>query len=195
MRKALENRSSPVPVLAMVLLAALAGCTTKGTSTPTTPDVAQPRVKASELRAYCPTVTLRDGTAYFSTYSGDRTPDNVVYQAALTDTTRSCQYGDGTIIIDAAVAGKVVPGPKYHDGTITMPIRLAVLQGGKVVYSKLQRQTATITNGDTATQFMFNDKGITVPRSGQNDLQVFVGFDEGPATADHKTAHMGRKRK
>ncbi len=91
MRKALENRSSPVPVLAMVLLAALAGCTTKGTSTPTTPDVAQPRVKASELRAYCPTVTLRDGTAYFSTYSGDRTPDNVVYQAALT---AACTYAN-----------------------------------------------------------------------------------------------------
>ena len=28
-----------------------------------------PKVKASDLRAYCPKVTLRDGTAYFNTYA------------------------------------------------------------------------------------------------------------------------------
>jgi hypothetical protein len=104
----------------------------------------------------------------------------VIYQAALTDTTRACQHGAGTMTIDVAAAGKVVPGPKYKSGTITMPIRVAVRQGDQVIYSKLHKQAVTIANGDTATQFVFNDKAITVPTADKNNIQIFVGFDEGP---------------
>jgi len=183
MQIASQNRSSLFPVFATVLLTALAGCTTSGGDKSTVTAAGdQPRIKASELRAYCPTVTLRDGTAYFSTYAkgGDKDPAQVVYQASLTDVTRSCQYGDGTITIDVAAAGKVVPGPKYKNGTITMPVRVAVRQGDQVVYSKLHKQAVTITNGDTATQFVFNDKGISLPMPDQQNIQIFVGFDEGP---------------
>ncbi|WP_036581244.1 hypothetical protein, partial [Brucella anthropi] len=140
------------------------------------------RIKESELRAFCPSVSLRDGTAFFNTYEkgGDKDPARVIYQAALTDTTRACQHGAGTMTIDVAAAGKVVPGPKYKSGTITMPIRVAVRQGDQVIYSKLHKQAVTIANGDTATQFVFNDKAITVPTADKNNIQIFVGFDEGP---------------
>jgi hypothetical protein len=160
MQKASQNRSSLFPVFATVLLTALAGCTTSGGDKPgATASADQPRVKASELRAYCPTVTLRDGTAFFSTYAkgGDKDPAQVIYQASLTDVTRACQYGDGTI-----------------------PVRVAVRQGDQVVYSKLHKQTVTITNSDTATQFVFNDKGISLPMPDRQNIQIFVGFDEGP---------------
>ncbi|GAA5540200.1 hypothetical protein D8666_09485 [Ochrobactrum soli] len=183
MQKASQNRSSLFPVFATVLLAALAGCTTSGSEKPGDMAAEGPkRISASELRAYCPTVTLRDGTAFFSTYAkgGDKDPAQVVYQASLTDVTRSCQYGDGNITIDVAAAGKVVPGPKYKSGTITMPVRVAVRQGDQVVYSKLHKQAVTITNGDTATQFVFNDKGISLPMPDKQNIQIFVGFDEGP---------------
>ena len=183
MQKASQNRSSLFPVFATVLLAALAVCTTSGSEKPGDMAAEGPkRISASELRAYCPTVTLRDGTAFFSTYAkgGDKDPAQVVYQASLTDVTRSCQYGDGTITIDVAAAGKVVPGPQYKSGTITMPVRVAVRQGDQVVYSKLHKQVVTITNGDTATQFVFNDKGISLPMPDKQNIQIFVGFDEGP---------------
>ncbi|MBJ6132116.1 hypothetical protein JAU75_04680 [Ochrobactrum sp. Q0168] len=183
MQKASQNRSSLFPVFATVLLTALAGCTTSGSEKPGDMAAEGPkRISASELRAYCPTVTLRDGTAFFSTYAkgGDKDPAQVVYQASLTDVTRACQYGDGTITIDVAAAGKVVPGPKYKNGTITMPVRVAVRQGDQVVYSKLHKQAVTINNGDTATQFVFNDKGISLPMPDKQNIQIFVGFDEGP---------------
>ena len=192
MQTAPQNRSSLFPVFATVLLAALAGCTTSGTdkaadggsgSSLTTPAATgDQRIKESELRAFCPSVSLRDGTAFFNTYEkgGDRDPARVIYQAALTDTTRACQHGAGTMTIDVAAAGKVVPGPKYKSGTITMPIRVAVRQGDQVIYSKLHKQAVTIANGDTATQFVFNDKAITVPTADKNNIQIFVGFDEGP---------------
>ena len=184
MQKALQNRSSLFPVFATVLLAALAGCTTSGTQKSADgaqADAGQTRIKESELRAFCPTVSLRDGTAYFNTYEkgGDKDASRVIYQAALTDTTRSCQYTDGTISLDVAAAGKVVPGPKYKSGNITMPVRVAVLQGDKVIYSKLHKQTVNVTGGG-ATQFVFNDKGISIPSDSARSVQIFVGFDEGP---------------
>src|SRR5690606_2450907 len=112
MQTAPQNRSSLFPVFATVLLAALAGCTTSGTdkaadgapgASLTTPAASgDQRVKESELRALCPSVSLRDGTAFFTTYEkgGDKDSARVIYQAALTDTTRACQYGSGTMTID-----------------------------------------------------------------------------------------------
>ncbi|APX69397.1 MULTISPECIES: hypothetical protein [unclassified Brucella] len=188
MQKASQNRSSLFPVFATVLLASLAGCTTSGTengansSLPTKATSGEKRISETELRAYCPPVSLRDGTAFFNTYEkgGDKDPERVIYQAALTDTTRSCQYGNGTLTMDIAGAGKVVPGPKYKTGTIVMPIRVAIRQGDQVVYSKLHKQRVSITNPDTATQFVFNDKGVTIPMPDKQNVQIFIGFDEGP---------------
>ncbi|APY13375.1 MULTISPECIES: hypothetical protein [Brucella] len=188
MQKASQNRSSLFPVFATVLLASLAGCTTSGTengansSLPTKATSGEKRISETELRAYCPSVSLRDGTAFFNTYEkgGDKDPERVIYQAALTDTTRSCQYGNGTLTMDIAGAGKVVPGPKYKTGTIVMPIRVAIRQGDQVVYSKLHKQRVSITNSDTATQFVFNDKGVTIPMPDKQNVQIFIGFDEGP---------------
>lgn len=181
MQTASQNRSSLVPVLATVTFALLAGCTTSGTENAAATSGEQ-RVKASELRAYCPSVTLREGTAYFNSYEKgkENDPAHVIYQASITDTTRSCQYADGSIIIDVAAAGKVIPGPKYRSGTITMPIRIAVVEGDKVIHSKLHHQSVSVTSGGTATQFVFNEKGISFPMPAKQNVQIFVGFDEGP---------------
>ncbi|MDT4884618.1 hypothetical protein FQZ97_1207770 [compost metagenome] len=72
-----------------------------------------------------------------------------------------------------------MPGPKYESGNITMPIRVAVHQGDKVIYSKLHKQTVNVTGGG-ATQFVFSDKGISIPSDSARSVQIFVGFDEGP---------------
>ena len=84
-------------------------------------------VRESELRAFCPPVSLREGTAYFTTYEkgGQDQPGSVIYQASITDVTRKCTYGTGSFGMTVAVAGRVVPGPKGNTGTITMPIRIA----------------------------------------------------------------------
>lgn len=182
MQKASKNRSSLYSVFATAMLVALAGCNTSGSSRPTVASNGEVRIKESELRAYCPSVSLREGTAFFNTYEkgGDQDASRVVYQASLTDITRACKYGDGTMNIEVAAAGKVVPGPKYHNGTITMPIRVAVLQGDRVIYSQLHKQVLKIANPDEATQFVMNDTGISIPMPDKQNIQIFVGFDEGP---------------
>lgn len=160
------------------------------------------RVKASDLMAYCPTITLRDGTAYFNTYAkggkkAKKAPDaeapedaaadtqdnsaNIVYQAAITDVTRDCSRNAGTLTMNVAVAGKIVPGPVGSPGTITMPIRIAVVQGANVLYSQLHQYKVQVSDMSAATQFLFNDANVSIPEPTAKNYQVFAGFDEGPA--------------
>ncbi|MBB2970046.1 hypothetical protein [Mesorhizobium sp. RMAD-H1] len=190
MDKASYNRSAFHQVFAMALALAAAGCTTKGDGSGTTAGGTTPlpstsgeqRISESELRAYCPNVTLREGTAFFNTYEKGGEKDNarIIYQAAITDVTRACQYAPGTTTVDVAAAGKIVPGPKFKAGTITMPIRVVVTQGDSVLYSKLHKHQVSVTNPSSATQFVFNDRGISFPTPAEKSIQIFVGYDEGP---------------
>lgn len=79
-----------------------------------------------------------------------------------------------------AVAGKVVPGPVGTAGSVTMPIRVAVLRDDQVVYSKLFQHNVVISETAGATQFIFNDPDIVIPGQADRSVQVIVGYDEGP---------------
>jgi hypothetical protein len=137
-------------------------------------------ITADELRAYCPRVTLRSGTAFYSTYErgGDGDKNKIVYQASLTDVTRSCEYSGGMLNMAVATAGRVVPGPVARDGTITMPSRIAVVRGEEVLYSKLHQYQTSIAALSPATQFVFKDPDVSIPVPTARNIEVFVGFDE-----------------
>jgi hypothetical protein len=156
------------------------------------------KVKASDLQAYCPAITLRDGTAYFNTYAksgkkarkADTAEDgmadaadnsaNIIYQASITDVTRDCSRDAGQLTLNVAVAGKVVPGPQGSAGSMTMPIRVVVVHGTDVLYSKLHQHKLQIADTSAATQFVFNDPNIVIPLPTDTGYQIFAGFDEGP---------------
>ena len=89
--------------------------------------------------------------------------------------------------MNVAVSGKVVPGPKFTPGTITVPIRVAVIQGTNVLYSTLHKQAISASDGSAATQFVFNDPNVSFPKPTAQNIQVFIGFDEGPASAASKS--------
>jgi hypothetical protein len=157
------------------------------------------RITESELRAYCPAVTLREGTAFYTVHAKGAKkkkpsdeqevdpgapPDegaDVVYQASIDNVTRACNYHDGVLTMTVAVAGKIVPGPLAKVGKITMPIRVAVLQGDNVLYSKLAQYSVDIADTSSASQFLYSDPEVTFPRPTARDIQVFAGYDEGPA--------------
>ena len=186
------------------LMFAVAGCQSGGKGAlgvggdPQAAAAADTRVKASDLLAYCPIITLRDGTAYFNTYAkggkkakkadaedGAATAAsddsaNIVYQAAITDVTRDCSRSGGSLTMNVAVAGKVVPGPKGGAGSITMPIRIVVVHGSDVLYSQLHQYKLQVTDTSAATQFVFNDPNVTIPEPTDKGYQVFAGYDEGP---------------
>ena len=138
------------------------------------------KVLESELRAYCPRITLREGTAFFNTYvkGGEDDPTKLVYQAAISDVTRSCTRAGGMLTMHVAVAGKVVPGPAGKAGSMAMPIRIVVLRGEEVLYSELHKHQVSV--GNASTQWVFNYPNVTIPIPAEENIQVFAGYDEGP---------------
>jgi hypothetical protein len=199
--KSEAQKSSPfhqlrAPICAMIFAMGLAGCSTSGSKTldPNSPKAqevadAQKRITSSELLAYCPQVTIREGTAVLANYgkSADKTPDNLIYQASISDETRACQTNGDNLTMNVAVAGKLVPGAKFSPGNITVPIRVAVVQGTSVLYSTLHQQSVAATSSDAATQFLFHDPNVTFPKPTAQNIQVFIGFDEGPDGTAAKT--------
>lgn len=172
-----------VKASAAVLLGLIvAGCTTSGGSQSAATVASEPRVTQNDLQIYCPRITLREGTSYFSTYEkgGQGDSERVIYQASISDVTRDCRRDNGNLTITVAAAGRVVPGPKFRNGTITMPIRVAVLQGDKVISSTLHKQAVKMDNAQAATQFLFSGTPFTVPEASARQVQIFIGFDEGP---------------
>ena len=190
-----------------------------------TPPPPDPKVLQSQLLAYCPKVTLRDGTAYFNTYAKGgqkpkkkadaavqdaqaaepapdgtivdplKDPTKIIYQASITDVTRDCTHANGSLTMKIAVAGKIVPGPMFSPGTISMPIRVAVMHGTDVLYSQLHPYQVQVSNPSTATQFVFTDSNIVVPEPTAKDYQAFAGYDEAtPKAVTDKPKKPGKKK-
>lgn len=143
---------------------------------------AQQKVTQEELLAYCPGVSLREGTAYYNTYTrdGQDDPAKIIYQASISDVTRSCTNNAGMMTMNVAVAGRVIPGPAGQAGTIKMPIRVVVVRGSEVLYSQLHDYQVQVGGAAGATQFVFNDPAVTFPTPEKGTVQVFAGYDEGP---------------
>lgn len=142
----------------------------------------QETVSVEELRAFCPPITLREGTAFFRTYErgGDGDPSRIIHQASISDVTRSCSYNGDAITMNVAVAGRIVPGPRGGTGGVTMPIRVAVVRGTEVLYTQLHRYQVEISDTAGATQFVFNDPNVNFILPADRGVRVFAGYDEGP---------------
>ena len=137
----------------------------------------------SALSEYCPAVRIRAGTETFRVFpkGADKTnTDNVRYQATITKVARECAYVGQNLTIKVGARGRVITGPGGDSGDITMPIRVAVTEGGETVYSKLYKPTETIASGSTNTQFSFVDNEVVIPAPRNTNVRVYIGFDEGP---------------
>ena len=109
---------------------------------------------------------------------GEEDPTKLVYQASISDVTRSCSRAGGTLTINVAVAGKVVPGPAGKAGPVTLPIRIVILRGEEILYSQLHKHQVAV--GNTSTQWIFSHPNVSIPIPAEQNLEVFAGFDEGP---------------
>jgi hypothetical protein len=146
------------------------------------------KVAEADLRAYCPRVTLRDGTTFFNTYAkgAKDDPTKVIYQASISDATRSCRTVDGNMTIDVAIGGRVVPGPAFAPGNVNLPIRVVVSRGDEVLYTNLGQQQVAVQDPSAAAQFVYRDSNVSFTLPPDQRVTVFVGFDEGGAKDQKK---------
>lgn len=149
---------------------------------------AQPAA-APVVQGICPPIALRDGTAFFRTYAKggkgvDGAPDDpekVIHQASLADTTRACVRTEtNQLNITVMVQGRLVAGPLGKAGPVSMPIRVAVIDGDQVLYSELTKFESTLADPNQASQFVFTKEVTGLPGEISRLAKVYVGFDEGP---------------
>ncbi|MBW8640131.1 hypothetical protein K1W69_23250 [Hoeflea sp. WL0058] len=164
------------------LMALVAGCNTSGNTGGA--GAIDEKLGAKVVQGGCPSVQLRDGTAYIRRYArgGEDDPQKIVYQASITDTTRQCSITGSQMNITVVAAGHVAAGPAGGAGVVKMPIRVAVVENGtnNVIYSELTQFETSLPEGAPTAQFLFNDSNINIPISASRSVRVFVGFDEGP---------------
>lgn len=125
---------------------------------------------------YCPNVSLREGTAILRKGEGEAQQ----YIASIVSTSRSCRVLNGELRMKIGIAGRVVRGPAAKPGEVGLPIRVAVVRGTEVLYSKVGASGVTIQPGGTAEQFVYIDDAVVVPEPDRKNLVIYAGFDEGP---------------
>ncbi|SOC83210.1 hypothetical protein SAMN05421890_1658 [Ensifer adhaerens] len=187
-------------LVATSLLAMLASCNTTDTKNALglggqqTAAASQPAV----VQGNCPRIVLRDGTAYHDVYVGGTRPAadgsmdqaKLMYQASIANTTRQCRLEGTQMVMTVQVAGRIVLGQAGAKGSAKLPIRVAVTEGDKVLYSELVPfDTPLPANSDPASQFLFTKDNIAIP-AGADMATIYVGFDNG---ADKAQAKKKRK--
>jgi hypothetical protein len=142
-------------------------------------------IEAYISQGYCPPVEIRAGTESVDFYERghEDDPAYVRYQGSITKTARECHpLGPDTLSIKVGIAGRLTAGPKGGAGSATLPLRVAVIKqhGGNVLYSQVFKVPVIVV----APQF-FGDFSQVVDQvnlqlaSGDRDLIIYVGFDEG----------------
>jgi len=182
--------------LGTALLAVLAGCsqTDKPVTLGVTSDpsgmqtAAQEQTQIAVVQGSCPQVYLRDGTAVLERYGkgAKDDPQNLLYQATLADTTRQCVLNESQLVMTVMVQGRIVSGQAGGSGTVTLPIRVAVLDGTNELYSQLVQYPVTIPADTGSGQFIFTQANIAVPGGSGGFTKVYVGFEDGPAKKKRK---------
>lgn len=164
---------------ALAALTVIAGCTstTQNAATP------EPQQQAAVVQGACPPVSLREGTAFFRDYGNGSTEgsaEDVRHQASISATTRQCVLSGSEIGMTVTVAGRVAAGPAGGAGPVQLPIRVAVLRNGEVLYSEMQMYTVELPSNAPTTQFVYTDANVRIPADAVNSVRIYAGFDEGP---------------
>jgi len=143
------------------------------------PQAQEGKVLASELRAFCPRVVVREPEGSITRYAkgGDGDPTKLTFQASIMESTRSCNRQTGMLAMQVAVAGRIVPGPGGAPATVTLPIKVSVVRSdGEVLYSQVQNHQVALS-GNQVQQFLYNDSNVVIPIPADGTVQIFAGFD------------------
>ena len=165
-------------------------------STSAADPVAPPAVGAVYVAGKCPQIVIRDEGAIFKTYAkgAKDDPTQLAFQASLVQGTRQCTTDGTALNMTIVVQGRLVAGPMGGSGSVTMPIKVSVMDGQTVLYSDTTNYQASIPPGEGSAQFLYTDNKIHVTGGAAGFVSVYVSFEQGPS-APVKGARTVRKRK
>lgn len=139
----------------------------------------------------CPPVAIRPGTEQMTAFQAGAKPDPVTgagppvtFQSSIVRTARECRNTTGgNVAVKVGVIGRTVAGPAGKAGTVTLPLRIAVVQGNdKILKSDLYKIQVQLTEPSLSADFTKIDDTIELPIApGNSDYRIYVGFDDAPA--------------
>lgn len=178
------------------LLTVIAGCNSSNPSDSMAVNAPAAQAVTPVVQATCPPITILDGTAVRRVYAGGAKddPSKLVYQASLSDTTRSCSMNDATLTVNVLAQGRLVPGPLSKPGRVNLPIRVTVKDGDGEIFSQVTNFPVDVPAGEAGTQFIFNNPNVAIPNApggASRQTNVFISFDDGAAKAGSKKGRRG----
>jgi hypothetical protein len=147
------------------------------------PTIVTPGEPPAEIN--CPPVAIRAGASTYAVAAPGKQAvgNDVRFQATITKTARECVQSGAEITAHIGIQGRIIVGPAGAPGSIEIPVRVAVVQGGvgeKVIATKAYRTTVTMTNEEGSEPFTLvaDDMVYPVPSVNDADKYIFyIGFD------------------
>jgi len=138
---------------------------------------------APVVQGACPQIFMRDQDAIFRTYAKGKKddPQQIVFQASFGDYTRQCTLNDKNLTMTVVAQLRLITGPAGAPGSVTLPIRISVVDGDNVLYSEVTKFPTEIPQGATSAQVIFRKDGIKMPVGSGSLVRVNIGFDTQPA--------------
>jgi len=147
---------------------------------------AAPSQTKASLDFDCPTIDYRQGAATLTvndTTKGDNAALDLKYQASFVKTARECDVHGDMVTIRVGVQGRVVVGPAGGPGTVTVPLRYALVREGvepRTIWTKLFPIPVTVSSSQLNVPFTHIEEELTVPIPSPSELAayvVYIGFD------------------
>jgi hypothetical protein len=132
----------------------------------------------------CPPVSIRAGASTYAVAAPGKQPigNDLRFQATITRTARQCTRTGDQIIARVGIQGRIIAGPAGAPSSVTVPLRVAVVQGGvneKTVATKAYQTTVSMSE-DSSVPFSLvaEDLEYPVPPGATGDSYIFyIGFD------------------
>lgn len=185
-RKARRGVFARVASLALLALPlGLAGCGSSGEGigggimsvVVPKPQEMDPKIWAST--AVCPEVEIRDGTEFMPVFKpgkfGD--PASILFQGSIQRVARDCDTEGDNLRVRVGVAGRVLSGPTGATGAASVPIRVAVVVGDRVIYSKLHQAAVNVQAPDYSALWSIVDDQVVMTIAESRDATIYAGFD------------------
>jgi hypothetical protein len=162
---------------------------------------APPGPTESQVDLSCPPVSIRAGASTYAVAAPGKQAvgNDLRFQATITRTARDCTLTGGEITARIGIQGRVIAGPAGTPGTIEIPLRVAVVQGGvqeRTIATKVYRTSVSMADvGNTPFSLVAEDLVYPVPPGATGDSYIFyIGFDP-QALKPEPAARPARKKK
>jgi hypothetical protein len=163
---------------------------------------AAPTVKPEpENNLTCPPVSIRAGASTYAVAAAGKQPvgNDVRFQATIGRTARQCTKTGDQIVARIGIQGRVIAGPAGAPSSVTIPLRVAVVQGGvqeKTIATKVYQTTVSMSeDGSVPFTMVAEDLDYPVPQGAAGDSYIFyIGFDP-QALKPEPPARPAKKKK